>query len=338
MGKSINICIACPDEANGTDWHRLLTPMWEMCADANLVVNRCADVLALTQAELDAQDVFIVSKFLTRNPEHTAKARAMFTASPCKLVVDVDDFWQMPTEHLGYNLWQHQRGEKSMKAAMKAADAIWTTTHHLAERIAELGHGDKTTIIRNAISRHDLQWSGAKLKVHSSVLRLGIVAGNSHWMNIAELHAGLSRMNHLHGWTIVAMGALPKDYALLKKMLGTDRVQFRPFLPPNEYAKQYQHIDVMLCPLARVDFNRYRSPIKVIECDVTGTGILAENFGPYEGAGQINEGGWAALPQIVEALLRQGVKHTPTSDMRHRQDAEDAKRITTIKNLCHGPL
>jgi hypothetical protein len=111
-------------------------------------------------------------------------------------------------------------------------------------------------------------------------------------------------------------------------------VEFLPWVAPEGYAHQYRNIDVMLCPLMRNQFNKYRSPIKVLECSRTGTAILAENYGPYQGAGQIKEGGWNMLPEIVRTMQQQPVTFQPSMDPHLFSEKPDGERVECIKNLC----
>ena len=49
----------------------------------------------------------------------------------------------------------------------------------------------------------------------------------------------------------------------------------------SEYFQHYNNIDILLVPLETSDFNRVKSPLKVVECAFSHTGIVASEFGPY---------------------------------------------------------
>jgi len=79
-----------------------------------------------------------------------------------------------------------------------------------------------------------------------------------------------------------------QDHASYLKMYldGDDPFEneaFRAFhtRPINEYARNYENLDVLLAPLKENDFNRYKSALKVAECAYSGTMIMCTNFGPY---------------------------------------------------------
>lgn len=331
--KPIRVAIACPEQINGTDFHRLIAPKWAYMKDSRLDIYQCADIIGLTQKQLDGLDVLIVSRVLTRDPSQFSRAKAMIKASPCKLIVDVDDYWDWPPEHAGHAMWKQQNGKRMMLETMKLANAIWTTTSRLKRKIETTKGCPPVYLVPNRINREDPQWNAAVLKSPSTDLRLGVMAAPAHWMNVLQLHDGIKAMNHLPFWRVKAIGVAQQHQNHVKMLLGTDRVDFVPWHDPMNYAKVYQQIDLMLCPLMRNEFNLYRSPIKVLECSRTGTHILAEDYGPYEGAGQVREGGWAALPEIVKAHHQRPPLNQPTLDPHLFSEKPDAVRIGCIQFL-----
>ena len=332
--KPIRIAIACPDtEVNGTDFHRLISPMWSYATAPDFEVERCADIIGLTQKQLDGLDFLIVSRHLTRLPNGMPRAKAMIKNSPCKLIVDIDDYWHLPTEHPGSATWMAQGGGKAMLETMKIAHAIWTTTSKLKTAIDALNNRATCYVVANRINRHDPQWATACIKKPSVEIRLGVVAIGSAWMNLIELNEGIRAMNAQPFWRIKAIGVDDAHRNHVKMLLGTDRIDFLPWASPFEYAAHYRDIDLMLCPLMRNDFNKYRSPIKILECSRTGTAILAENYGPYQGVGQIEHRGWNALPQIVSEMLNKPPHIAPSTDPHLFSEKPDTERMETMRKL-----
>jgi len=339
MKQPIKVLFAYPDDINGTDYHRLVAPTLEMLTRDEFQVERCIDILNLTQKELDSMDVLIVSRVLTRNPSQMARARSMMRHSPCKLIVDVDDYWELPLEHPLHQHWTTNKGDRMMKRTMAMADLIWTTTTRLKSEIDRVVNMPDNTHVRpNRISRRDNQWDSAYLKTHSPVLRIGVVALPNHWMNIVLLKDALRAMNADQSWwRLMVMGVSPMHHNHVKMLLGTNNIDFLPVEEPWSYARLYRFIDLLVCPLVRNHFNAMRSPIKAIECSVTRTAILAENYGPYQGAGQINEGGWIMLPQIARKMWEEGINIAHDINPNLYSDSVDSQRITDIINLVsHG--
>lgn len=332
--KPIRVAIACPEEPNGTDFHRLLAPMWSYMGVKELEVERCQDIIGLTQKQLDALDVLIVSRHLTRIPDRMPRAKAMIKASPCKLIVDADDHWEFPTEHPGKKEWDRMGGKKAWLETMKLADAIWCTTTFLKQKIEALGNKAPVLVVPNRINRHDPQWQGAGIKTPSHELRLGVICTPPHWMNIIELRDGLHRANALPFWKVRAIGVADHHRRHIQFLLGTDRVEFVPWASPFEYAQHYRDIDLMLCPLMRNAYNECRSPIKVIECSRTGTGIMAENYGPYRGAGQIEHRGWTLLPDIIRSYQQALPTVLPSTDPHLFSEQPDGDRVKCIQEIC----
>ena len=50
---------------------------------------------------------------------------------------------------------------------------------------------------------------------------------------------------------------------------------------PREYHLQFYRIDVMLCPLVKNNFNRYRSRLKLEEASAYKFKVVASNYWPY---------------------------------------------------------
>ncbi len=63
-----------------------------------------------------------------------------------------------------------------------------------------------------------------------------------------------------------------------------DNEAYRRFVTKDihNYAKHYEHVDVLLAPLKENDFNKVKSQLKVEECAFTNTAIIASDFGPYQ--------------------------------------------------------
>lgn len=49
----------------------------------------------------------------------------------------------------------------------------------------------------------------------------------------------------------------------------------------NNYARNYNHLDISLAPLVENKFNSVKSQLKVVESGFYGKAIVAQNFGPY---------------------------------------------------------
>ena len=71
----------------------------------------------------------------------------------------------------------------------------------------------------------------------------------------------------------------------------------------DHYFQHYENVDVLLVPLVKNEFNKMKSPLKIIECGFSDTAIIASDFGPYqidlvnaiERGGKINQEGNALL-------------------------------------------
>jgi glycosyltransferase involved in cell wall biosynthesis len=49
----------------------------------------------------------------------------------------------------------------------------------------------------------------------------------------------------------------------------------------NNYARNYNHLDISLAPLVANKFNMFKSQLKVVEAGFYRKALVAQNFGPY---------------------------------------------------------
>jgi glycosyltransferase involved in cell wall biosynthesis len=190
---------------HGMDWYRLLMPYFGVEGH---------EVTAVSRSEFDINpldaDVYVINR-----------SRELFRAERVKkegkkLIVDIDDYWVLPTWHklhlknleheLEYGL-KHGAPEQLITerrkliaiernaasntiASMRLADAVTTTNEQLAERC--LKYNKNVHIVRNSIHPQFSQYSLKKQR--SNRLRFGWLGGSFHLRDVALMHDGIMKL------------------------------------------------------------------------------------------------------------------------------------------------
>jgi hypothetical protein len=85
---------------------------------------------------------------------------------------------------------------------------------------------------------------------------------------------------------------------------------------PIGYESVYQDVDVLLCPLAANNFNKYRSRLKLEEASAFKFKVVASDYGPYSGQKQdgiVVTNSWNKLDEHLTKLELQSFPETVDS-------------------------
>ena len=348
--KPIRVLLIAPEHPTGTQFHRMIVPN---CAldPKEFEVLVAHDLSQVMKRDFEGIDVVILSRLITSfmikgdTKNMVEKACLSYLKEyKNKLIVDIDDIPQIPETFRLYETQKKDKTAESIITSLKRADVIWTTTEPLKKKIQKLiattakkQSQKPVLIVPNGISKHDGQWTTKKLK-HPD-LRIGVACMDNHWPDIKLLKPVLKKLENVKGWRIMAMGCDVEYKAEVKKLLGTDRITFVPWVSPYEYATQYRKIDLLLCPLSHNAYNSCRSDIKFAEAAHSNTPVIAENFGPYKGH-KCAIDDWSKLEQIVKDYVTGKPKVLDqfriTDTENYNTDKADEIRINSIKELVHG--
>lgn len=327
---------------DGSAYHRLCVPSLALAA-AGMRITRVDDIMQVPEAELAAHDVLIVNRQVTNlgvNPTsgmdplfYLKEAMDIIRRSGIRVVLDLDDTWRLPALHPLFKWAKATMQKDIILASIAMADLVWCSTEPLLHDVVSLGHRN-AHLVPNGISALDAQWEKLD-KLPSPELRLGVVCNQTHLRDIRRLKPALRKMKRLPGWRIVALGVPDEQQRTVKDALGTDRIDFRPWLPAMQYAEHYRHIDVLLCPLDKDRFNAYRSDIKLAECAHSQTAAVCERHGPYRGTRFCVNHWETDLPLLVRDRTELMRRHLPNR-ARFGTAESDRVRVQTIEKLIAG--
>lgn len=223
---------------NGMDWYRLWMPYYGLAADY--------EVKALSTDEFDMNpldcDIYVINR-----------SRELFRAERVKkegkkLIVDIDDYWHLPTWHPMHvkNLEKQLEYAKTHKVnhddlaytkqtyaveknaavnivkSIEMADAVTCTVDKLADKIREIN--PNVYIIRNTIHPDFTQYSATKQR--SARLRFGYFGGVFHRRDVALMFDGITKLHRDKAerdkYQFVSAFNSNMDYVEIEKMFTTN--------------------------------------------------------------------------------------------------------------------
>jgi hypothetical protein len=221
-----------------------------------------------------------------------------------KVVIDWDDYWILPHDHLIYHSWNRNRMPELAESMIKElADHVTTTTERLAEKIRPIN--PNVTVIPNAIPIGMGQWEVDQNRTYGGVggsrfqggkiindkgTRFGYVAGSSHLPDIKIIQPVL---NHFPKLMFSLAGYNNPDERKGSKNVWDqiERIASFSYHNPNyrriktmhfdEYAAAYDQVDVAIAPLKDNPFNKFKSSLKAYEAGAKKVAFICSHTAPY---------------------------------------------------------
>ncbi len=225
-----------------------------------------------------------------------------------KVVLDLDDYWVLPTSHPLKRAYDHYDIPSRIVENIKAADYVTCTNKILANYIKE--YNDKVMVLPNCVDK--LQPQFKQMDIETDVMRFGWIGGVYHVKDIEPLERSFQKLwtnKDLKGkWSMTFGGFnvnqdrkkleeiftanykhLDYNYEYYLKVftnLSEHTMNNQPYkriwaLDVFNYVSMYNHIDVALIPLRDTIFNNCKSELKVIEAGAMGKAAIVNDCYPY---------------------------------------------------------
>jgi glycosyltransferase involved in cell wall biosynthesis len=276
----------------------------------------------------DGFDVVVLQRWMHQDiPRKIMDARATGQI----IVQDIDDhMWaihsankaaKQVTSRTDINLDHYTR-------SIRAASHITVSTPFLAKVITDLGQPN-VTVIRNAIDLRNWQ----RQEVSDQVKHIGWVGSTDHRSNdLEQLGKSLKYFIRKHPDIRFIHGGHRTGTTPAAKLLnipnGTATVRGGTTI--RDYPQLWQGIDIALCPLNPIDFNRSKSAIKAMEASAAGVPFIATDLDAYReyGCGMLvsAETEWT---QALERLTDRTERQTQADRAHERVQQEDIARRWT---------
>ena len=283
---------------SGIAYHRLISPMEFMSWDETDQV----EMLWIVQDEhkIDG-DVLLYSKFISMEPDQIKMLKARGT----KIIVDIDDSWDLPKSHFFYDIWQQRKSGQRVIDNIKLADLVICTTLKLQQKIRE--YNKSTIVIPNALPFGHENYVPNPIP-HDKMTFI-YVAGSSHLPDVEMLRGKFKRIGSdpfiknnaefvLAGYepTVVPryttkeevdtktpkMVTLHDVWDKMKAIFAeTGSSRILPSTDLEQYIDYYDQADVALIPLVDNDWNNHKSELKIIEAGCKGIPVICSKVLPY---------------------------------------------------------
>lgn len=293
---------------SGVSFHRLFNPIIYLPKDYAMMTD------VLTEEELDkGYDIVFINRYIVgKEVDELVRLREKYGF---KLVVDIDDYWNLDAWHILYGKYPTQK----VIDHIKIADLVICSNNELAVQVDELN--PNRIVVPNALPYGEDQFTD--VKTESDKVRFVYAGSITHEKDIAILKNPMKRVatdvitkNNsrfiLCGYSEdkkleQVWGRIINDYLCAFKVDG----YIRSALPVDQYMNFYNEADACLIPLVDSKFNSMKSNLKVLEAATKNAVVIASNVKPYSQCPYIipigHQGGWFEnIKKVVkDAIYRQ---------------------------------
>jgi len=261
---------------SGVYYHRLYIPYNAISKQTDIEFLSTPTIDGITLAECRQFSAVIFSRNISHkfNP---APLFAMFKHAGCKIIMDVDDFWELTPSHVLYRYYKQTNFGQCSIDQLKQADFITCTHGLLKQEIVKLGvKKDKVFICRNAIDPNEPQF--AKPFRHENKMM---------WQGSTTHAVDLGLLSLIED-PIQMCGYIYSDewFEMCAKI---KQPRIKDVLPAAEYMNHYNNTSVSLIPLVNNKFNRCKSELKMIEAGYAGNAVVVSDVHPYTIIARHNE-------------------------------------------------
>lgn len=248
--------------SSGCDYHRILLPLGYAGYDFSQLEE-------MTNEKLHSYKVVVFNR-IPVNIEVAGLKKLQ--EKGLKLAIDMDDYWYLYKEHLIYEGWIKNNFSQRLEELMRISDVVTCTTKRLADKI--IPFNQNVHILPNALPFESGQFNS--VKTSSDKVRFGFVGSSSHLHDLRTIVPVFQHFSQLD-FTMCGYVTNPvwdKMEAVCSNN-GTNknykRVDQRML---DSYMDGYTDLDCCIAPLTNVDFNQYKSNLKILEAGVKKCAII----------------------------------------------------------------
>jgi hypothetical protein len=263
---------------SGVSFHRLFNPLIYLPKDYAMMTD------VLTEEELEkGYDILFINRYIAgMEVDEVVRLREKYGF---KLVVDVDDYWNLDAWHILYGKYPTQK----VIDHIKVADIVTCSNNDLAVQIDELN--PNWIVIPNALPYGEDQFTD--INTESDKVRFVYAGSVTHEKDIAILKNPMKRVAGdsmvKNNSTFILCGySEDKNVANVWGRMINDYLcgfnvdgYIRAALPVDQYMNFYNEADACLIPLVDSKFNSMKSNLKVLEAATKNAPVICSNVKPY---------------------------------------------------------
>lgn len=185
----------------GVNYYRTLTPAMELERNHSdkfhVEINPEIDFNNPKISDyLKTFDIIHYHRQLHPNTSMMIKLAKELKDSGVKLVVDIDDYWNLDKTHPFYSLSKEKKLHLEIIDNLKIADYITTTTDVFADEIKKLTGKDNVSVLYNSINPEWMkQFKDNRKPDVNGLVRICYVAGSSHMHDMQQLRTVINYLN-----------------------------------------------------------------------------------------------------------------------------------------------
>ena len=264
--------IGVTHKESGCGYHRVMLPLAFMNDIKGYVTNY------ITEDKTDDWDILLYNR-ICQYDTNWNKTKELLG---CQVVMDIDDHWQLPLNHLYYNTYQDiaERIERNLMQA----DLVTVTNINLLNKVKQFN--DNVVVMPNALPYGLNQFNDTRVK--SDKVRLFWCGSISHDNDIKILKEPLKRLQGRKDIQMV-MGGYNDSDAYTKSIWDKMFSMFTGNLPsiklhsasPTQYMDMYNYADIVLIPLEDSEWHACKSNLKILEAAAKRLPVICSNVAPY---------------------------------------------------------
>ena len=264
--------IGVTHKESGCGYHRVMLPLAFMNDIKGYVTNY------ITEDKTDDWDILLYNR-ICQYDINWNKTKELLG---CQVVMDIDDHWQLPLNHLYYNTYQDiaERIERNLMQA----DLVTVTNSNLLNKVKQFN--DNVIVMPNALPYGLNQFNDTRVK--SDKVRLFWCGSISHDNDIKILKEPLKRLQGRKDIQMV-MGGYNDSDAYTKSIWDKMFSMFTGNLPsiklhsasPTQYMDMYNFADIVLIPLEDSEWHACKSNLKILEAAAKRLPVICSNVAPY---------------------------------------------------------
>jgi glycosyltransferase involved in cell wall biosynthesis len=264
--------IGVTHKESGCGYHRVMLPLAFMNDIKGYVTNY------ITEDKTDDWDILLYNR-ICQYDLNWKKTKELLG---CQVVMDIDDHWQLPVNHLYYNTYQDiaERIERNLMQA----DLVTVTNSNLLNKVKQFN--DNVVVMPNALPYGLNQFKDTRVK--SDKVRLFWCGSISHDNDIKILKEPLKRLQGRKDIQMV-MGGYNDSDAYTKSIWDKMFSMFTGNLPsiklhsasPTQYMDMYNYADIVLIPLEDSEWHACKSNLKILEAAAKRLPVICSNVAPY---------------------------------------------------------
>lgn len=274
--------LAIGEGNSGVTYHRLALPIYTMQKEYAMITN----VINEQTLQEKKFNIVVINRFYGH--EHITQVLAWKKKYGFKLVVDIDDFWELNPQHLLAPSWRRYNVSGTIQAYLRNADLVTCTHQRLYYEIIKINKNcvilpnalpfDKDQFISNRIDHEFVNF------VHTGSI--------SHFSDVKQIKSDMEELAKSKAFKessqIIMCGWNDENAFHWKQMADVlTAKQKLPYqilnqLPVDSYMNFYNEADVLIVPLLDNKFNRMKSNLKALEAGAKRIPLMTFKKEPYD--------------------------------------------------------